>query len=104
MGEELLENSPAEKDLGVVVDEKLNMSQQCVLIDPKGQWYPGYYQKRGGQQGKGIDCPLLFCPCEASAGPLHPILRNPTQEGCEAFGEGPEEGHKDDSRAGASLL
>lgn len=42
LGEEPIENIPAEKGLGVLVGEMLNISQQCALIDQMANCIPGW--------------------------------------------------------------
>ena len=103
LGDEGIESSPAEKDVGVLAGEKLDMSHQCVLAAQKANCILGCI-KKGGQQAEGGDSAPLLHSYEYPPGILNPALEPSTQEGRGTVGAGPKEGYKNDPRTGAPLL
>ncbi|GAB0185699.1 mitochondrial enolase superfamily member 1 [Grus japonensis] len=55
---EWLESSPEEKDLGVLIDEKLSMSLQCVLVPQKGNHILGCIKNSVTSRSREVILPL----------------------------------------------
>ncbi|GAB0178665.1 steryl-sulfatase [Grus japonensis] len=60
LGVDLLGNSSAEKDLGVLVDNKLPMSQQCALVAKKANGILGYIKQSVASRLREVLLPFYF--------------------------------------------
>jgi len=102
LGDEGIEGSPAEKDLGVLVDEKLDVSHQRVLAAQAASCILGCIKSLMVSRSREVILPL--CSDETPPGVLCPALEPSAQERHRPVGVGPEQGHKNDQRAGTPLL
>ncbi|GAB0177892.1 hypothetical protein GRJ2_000254500 [Grus japonensis] len=103
LGKEWIESSPEEKDLGVLIDEKLNMSRQCALAAQKANHVLGCIKRGVTSRSREVILPL-YSALETPPGAQRPALGAPVQERHGAVGASPEEAHEADRRDGAPLL
>ncbi|GAB0206088.1 cAMP-dependent protein kinase inhibitor alpha [Grus japonensis] len=103
LGEEWIESSPEEKDLGVLIDEKLNMSRQCALAAQKANCALGCVSSSVTSRSREGILPLYSAlvrpPCSTASSSRGPSTGETWSCWSESRG-----GHEADQRAAAPLL
>jgi len=92
LGRERSESSSEEKDFGVLVDKKLNMTQQCTLAAQKANCTLGCIPSSLASRSREGVLPL--CSGETPPGVLRPALEPLAQDRHGPVGVGPEEAIK----------
>jgi len=98
LGREWIENSPEEKDLGLLADEKLNMTRWCVLAAWKASCTLGCIPSNMGTGTR--FCPALLRPPRSPASSSGDLSRGQSW----SRGSGARGGSSNDARAGTPLL
>ena len=99
-----MEHRPAQKHLGVLVDGKLDMSQQCALAAQKANCILGCIKRSVASRSKEVLLPPFLCAGEAPPGVLHPDVESSVHGRHGPVGVCPEESHKSNPRDGKSFL
>ncbi|GAB0183754.1 cAMP-dependent protein kinase inhibitor alpha [Grus japonensis] len=102
LGSTWLESSSVERDLGVLGDNKLNMSEQCAAAAKKANRVLGCINKGIASRDEEVVIPLSAS--QATPGTLCSVLVPTIQKRCGQAGEGPEKGHQDDQRTGRPAI
>lgn len=100
LGSTWLGSSSVERDQGVLVHNKLNVSEQCAAVASKANRMLACINKGVTSTEERCHCPILLSAYQATPGILCSVLVPTIQKRCGQAGGGPEKGHKDDPRTG----